>query len=285
MILKVAQLNAQKDTSSLLAMVGDGMDNGSRLPVKATFKGTYILNTASIENVGKGVLQVMIMHRFGKISDGAYELFGLDNATIRLGLDYGITERLMVTIGRSSFEKVFDGSIKYRILRQTSGNSMPVSLSLNTGLTYTTLRYPDKPYMNETFRTDYFTQLLLARKFSSNFSLQLTPSWIHQNLVPDTLDKNNQIVLGAGGRIKLTKRLSINAEYNYLFPNQVVTYKVYNSFSAGLDIETGGHVFQFVFSNSRGMVPPVFLTNTTDSWRDGGIYFGFNISRVFTVRK
>ena len=137
--------------------------------------------------------------------------------------------------------------------------------------------------MNGKYRTDYFTQLLLARKFSTKFSLQLTPSWIHYNLVPEAIDKNNVFVLGAGGRIKLTKRLSINAEYNYLFNNQVVTNKVYNSLSAGLDIESGGHVFQFVFSNSRGLIPTVFLPQTTDSWGDGGIYFGFNISRVFSV--
>lgn len=278
-----SSVTAQKDSGALMSTLSAQQDTMVQAVVNSTFKGTYILNTASVENVGKGVLQVMIMHRFGRISDGAYELFGLDNATIRLGLDYGITDRFMVTVGRSSFQKAFDASLKYRILRQATNKGQPVSLSLNTGITYTNLRYPDKPYMNGKYRTDYFTQLLLARKFSTKFSLQLTPSWIHYNLVPEAIDKNNVFVLGGGGRIKLTKRLSINAEYNYLFNNQVVTNKVYNSLSAGLDIETGGHVFQFVFSNSRGLIPTVFLPQTTDSWGDGGIYFGFNISRVFSV--
>jgi len=283
LITILSSAHAQKDSGALMADLATQQDSTVPELIKGTFKGTYILNTASVENIGKGVLQVMIMHRFGKVSDGAYELFGLDNATIRLGLDYGITDRLMVTVGRSSFQKAFDGSLKYRILRQASNKGQPISLSLNAGITYTNLRYPDKPYMNGKYRTDYFTQLLLARKFSTNFSLQLTPGWIHYNLVPEAIDKNNVFVLGAGSRLKLTKRLSINAEYNYLFNNQVVTNKVYNSLSAGLDIETGGHVFQFVFSNSRGLIPTVFLPQTTDSWGDGGIYFGFNISRVFSV--
>lgn len=282
-IITASSATAQKDSGALMSALAAQQDSTVPAVVKGTFKGTYILNTSSVENIGKGVLQVMIMHRFGRISDGAYELFGLDNATIRLGLDYGVTDRLLVTVGRSSFQKAFDASLKYRILRQSTNKGQPVSLSLNTGITYTNLRYPDKPYMNGKYRTDYFTQLLLARKFSTKFSLQLTPSWIHYNLVPEAIDKNNVFVLGAGGRIKLTKRLSINAEYNYLFNNQVVTNKVYNSLSAGLDIETGGHVFQFVFSNSRGLIPTVFLPQTTDSWGDGGIYFGFNISRVFSV--
>ncbi len=283
LLITASSAVAQKDTGALMSALAAEEVTTESAVVKGTFKGTYILNTASVENIGKGVLQVMIMHRFGRISDGAYELFGLDNATIRLGLDYGITDRLMVTVGRSSFQKAFDASLKYRILRQATNKGQPVSLSLNTGITYTNLRYPDKPYMNGRYRTDYFTQLLLARKFSTNFSLQLTPSWIHYNLVPEAIDKNDVFVLGAGGRLKLTKRLSINAEYNYLFNNQVVINKVYNLLSAGLDIETGGHVFQFVFSNSRGLIPTVFLPQTTDSWGDGGIYFGFNISRVFSV--
>lgn len=276
---------AQTDSSSMLARIAGPDSSGSVTLVKGTFKGTYILNTSSIEQIGKGVLQVMIMHRFGKISDGAYELFGLDNATIRLGLDYGITDRLMLTLGRSSFNKTYDASFKYRLISQSEDRIRPVSLGLNAGLAYTSVRYTDKPFMNGKYRTDYFAQLLIARKFSTNFSLQITPSWLHDNLVPNPEDKNDIFVFGAGGRIKLTKRLSINAEYNYLFPGQVETIPVHNSLSAGLDIETGGHVFQFVFSNSRGLIPNVFLANTTDSWGDGGIYFGFNISRVFSVGK
>lgn len=276
---------AQQDSISLLKTMTDLETQVPGTPVKGSFKGTYILNTPSVENIGKGVLQVMIMHRFGKISDGAYQLFGLDNATIRLGFDYGITDRLMVGIGRSSFEKTYDASAKYQLLRQSTNDKMPLSISLNTGFSYMTLKFADKDYLNATYRTSYFTQMLIARKFSPAFTLQITPSLLHYNLVPETADHNTVLVMGAGGRFKLTKRMSLNAEYNYLFPDQVVSEKVYSSLSAGLDIETGGHVFQFVFSNSQGLVPTNFLGRTTDSWGKGGIYFGFNISRVFNTGK
>lgn len=254
-------------------------------PVTGTFKGTYIQNTQSVEGVGAGVMQVMIMHRFGRISDGLYELFGLDNASIRLGLDYGINEKLMVGIGRSSFEKTLDASIKYRLLTQRSDNSIPITAAIYTGLAYVTLHYPDKAYYDSKYRTRYFTQLLLARKFSPKWSLQLTPSWLHYNLVPQKEDKNDVFALGLGGRVKFTKRMSLNVDYNYMFPGQVVTTETYNSLSAGIDIETGGHVFQFVFSNSRGLVPTSFISQTTEKWGDGDIYFGFNLSRVFQLKK
>lgn len=276
---------AQQDSLSLLQTMAGLETQAPGMPVKGSFKGTYILNTPSVENIGKGVLQVMIMHRFGKISDGAYQLFGLDNATIRLGFDYGITDRLMVGIGRSSFEKTYDASAKYQLLRQSTDGKIPLSISLNGGFSYMTLKFADKDYLNATYRTSYFTQVLIARKFSPAFTLQLTPSLLHYNLVPETADHNTVLVMGAGGRFKLTKRMSLNAEYNYLFPDQVVSEKVYSSLSAGLDIETGGHVFQFVFSNSQGLVPTNFLGRTTDSWGKGGIYFGFNISRVFNTGK
>ena len=282
--LLAVSLKAQTDTSSLLKEL-DAMDTARASFVEGTFKGTFIQNTASVESPAKGVLQVMIMHRFGKISDGAYDLFGLDNATIRLGLDYGITSRLAVSVGRSSFEKTYDGSLKYKVLRQTSNNSMPITLSLNAGITYITLKYDDKEYMDGTYRTRYFTQALIARKFSPAFSFQLTPTWLHYNLVPTREDENNIYALGGGGRIKLSKRISFNAEYTYLFPNQVNSTDVYNSLSGGIDIETGGHVFQLVFSNSVGTIPTNYIANTTDTWKDGGIYFGFNISRVFNITK
>ncbi|GAO43901.1 DUF5777 family beta-barrel protein [Flavihumibacter petaseus] len=257
----------------------------TKFPVTGTFKGTYIQNQASVESPKKGVLQVMIMHRFGRISDGLYDLFGLDNATIRLGFDYGITDKLAIGIGRSSYEKTYDASFKYRIFTQQSDNSMPLTTSLYAGLAYVTLHYPEKPYYDGKYRTNYFTQLLIARKFGSFFSLQLTPSWIHYNLVPEADDKNDVFAVGLGGRFRISKRVSFNTEYTYLLPDQVNSTQVYNSFSAGFDIETGGHVFQFVFSNSQGLVPTSFISQTAYQWRDGDIYFGFNLSRVFQLKK
>lgn len=271
--------------SSLLAMLDDSSKPGS-WPVKATFKAIHIVNAQTIESPAKHDLNFIIMHRFGKINDGAYNFFGLDNAEIRLGLDYGITDRLGIGIGRSSLEKTFDGYLKYKLLRQSEGSkSFPLSVSiLGTIATYT-LKYEDKPYLNTKYRTAYTMQMLLARKISSAVSLQLTPMWLHYNLVPTTEDKNDLFAATIGGRVKFTKRMSFTAEYNYLPSGQVNSVDIHNSLSMGIDIETGGHVFQLVFSNSQGMVESQYITRTTGRWSKGDIYFGFNVSRNFSLGK
>lgn len=271
--------------SSLLNMISDSMQaNEKPMPVKGTFKGLYVADMKTVESSARGALNFLIMHRFGRLNDGAYNFFGLDNATIRLGLDYGITDRLAVGIGRSSLEKTFDAYFKYRLLWQTDGSErMPLSLSVSGGLTNYTLKFVDKAYLNARYRTTYITQLIAARKFNSSLSLQLVPVWMHYNLVPTVNDKNDVFAIGAGGRMKITNRMSITAEYNYLLPNQVNSIDVHNALSLAWEIETGGHVFQLVFSNAQGMTEPQVISRTTGEWGDGDVYFGFNISRVFNI--
>lgn len=270
--------------SSLLSLLQDSVATSQASYLTGTFKATQIINTSTVEAPAKRTLQFMIMHRFGKLNEGGYALFGLDNAVIRFALDYGITNRLAVGIGRSSHEKVYDASLKYKLLRQQE-HKVPLSVSLYGLVANARLHYSDKPYLNFKYRTLYTTQLLLARKMSPNVSLQLAPAWIHFNLVPTAQDKNDVFALGIGGRMKITKRMSINADYNYLPSGQVASTSIYNSLSAGLDIETGGHVFQLVFSNSEGMIAPYYLTKTDGSWGNGDIYFGFNITRIFNFQK
>lgn len=272
--------------SSLLAMLNDSLSSNAKPEVvTGTFKATQIVNTPTVESPAKRTLQFLIMHRFGELSDGAYELFGLDNAEIRFGLDYGISDRFSLGIGRSSLDKTYDANLKYKLVRQTTGRS-PVSVSLYELLAHTTFpKTSDKPYMTARYRTSYTSQLLIARKFNRSLSLQLSPSFIHYNMVATAKDKNDVFALGIGGRMKVTNRMSLNAEYNYLPSNQVISSRVYNSLSLGLDIETGGHVFQLVFTNSRGMIAPYYLAKTAGTWNDGNIYFGFNISRAFNFNK
>ena len=284
LLITGAQANAQD--SSLLKMLDDSIAAVKKsVPVTGTFKGTKIIDLQSVEAPAKHVLNFMIQHRFGTINQGAYNLFGLDNATMRFGFDYGITNTLSIGVGRSTFEKMFDGYLKYKLIRQTEDNAVPVTADIVGGLYYNSLKYDSKPYLNSKYRTAYSAELLIARKFSRNLSLQLTPVWIHNNLVATTADKNNLFALGMAGRLKITRRFSLTAEYNYLPSGQVNSSKVYNSFSAGVDIETGGHVFQLHVTNSQGMVDPVFIAQTTGSWGDGNIYFGFNVSRAFNVGK
>ncbi|WPQ62234.1 DUF5777 family beta-barrel protein [Chitinophaga sancti] len=271
--------------SSLMKMMDDAVAESQKgQVVTGTFKATQIVNLPTVESPGKKSLQFMIMHRFGKLNGGAYELFGLDNASIRFALDYGITDRFSVGLGRSSVDKTFDGSLKYKLLQQKE-TGMPISVSLYGLITNYTQRYTDKPYLDAGYRTAYTTQVIIAKKFSSAFSFEVVPSWIHYNLTPTPEDKNDLFAVSAGGRLKFTKRMSVNAEYNYLLRNQVVSTKVYDAISGGIDIETGGHVFQLVFTNAAGMVGPYYLAKTDGSWGKGDIYFGFNITRNFNFKK
>jgi opacity protein-like surface antigen len=281
----IMAMPALAQDSTLLQQLEDSMQEQWHQDLSAgTFKATHIINTPTVEAPGKNGLEFLIMHRFGRLNEGSYALFGLDNATIRFGLDYGLTDRLSIGVGRSSLDKTYDGSVKWKALQQTKGR-MPVTASLYGLMTHTTLKYPDKPYINSKYRTSYVSQLLLARKFNSRLSLQLSPTWIHFNLVPTPQDKNDLFALGIGGRMKITKRISINGEYNYLPTDQVKSTEVHHSVSFGFDIETGGHVFQLVFTNSEGMTAPYYLAKTPGSWGDGDIFFGFNISRAFSFKK
>jgi hypothetical protein len=252
----------------------------------ATFKTTRIVNSQSVENPPVGNLKFVVSHHFGKLNDGAYNLWGLDQSTIRLGLEYGLTERLAIAVGRSSFEKTFDGFAKYKILRQSSGAKvMPVTVSLYTGIYLNSLewRYPERENYY-TSRLSFAYQLLIARKFSNTFSFQLTPTLIHKNLVEKIEDPNDIFALGYGGRVRLTNRITFNAEY-YQLLTQKTAEKFNNMLSLGFDLETGGHVFQLHFTNAQPLFERAFITETTGNWLKGDIYFGFNIVRVFTLKK
>ncbi len=254
----------------------------------ATFKSTRIMNGHSIERMPQGQLDVRISHRFGTLNSGGYNFFGLDQSNIHLGLEYGITNWLMVGVGRSEFEKTYDGFAKFSILRQSAGlKDMPVSVSVVTSIALKTIKFPDQTRTNYfTSRLAYVGQILVARKISEGLSIQLTPSYVHRNLVATELDPNDILALGAGARLKLTKRLSLNGEYYYIAnPKTYMNPQIYNPLSIGFDIETGGHVFQLFFTNSLGMTEKQFIGATTGQWKKGDIHFGFNISRVFTLKK
>ncbi len=277
----------EKDESDDLANMLNESDPSASVKTEytiATFKTTRIINSHSIENTGKGVLDLKISHRFTSIDKGVKDFFGLDGATIRLGLDYGLTDGITLGIGRNSYEKEYDGYVKAKILRQS--NRSPLSVSYVGSSMIQTLDanvlLGQKYYFSN--RVCFANQILVARKFSQSLSLQFMPTHVHYNLVEMQKDANDLIALGFGGRLKLSKRVSMNLEYFYQLPDLKLAGTT-NSLSVGFDIETGGHVFQLHFTNSSGMTERTYVGRTTDKWTDGGIRFGFNISRVFTVRK
>lgn len=284
LILVQGKLFAQEDLLDLL--------NQDSVPeinyASATFKSTRIMNGHSIEKMPPGQLDFRISHRFGLLSSGPYEFFGLDQSNVHFGLDYGITDWLMLGIGRGTYEKTFDGFAKFTCLRQSSGaRVMPVSVSILSSVALKSVRWSDPERENYfSSRLSYTAQVMIARKISQGLSVQVTPSYVHRNLVPTELDPNDLIAVGAGGRIKLTRRISFNAEYYYMVnPKARMSQQIYDPLSIGFDIETGGHVFQLIFTNSLAMIEKGFIGETTGNWLKGDVHFGFNISRVFTLKE
>ena len=284
MFLPFGRIQAQ-DLENLLEKQMETSTN----PVTATFKATRILNGHSIERMPEGQLDFRISHRFGRINGGAYEFFGLDQANIHLSLEYGVADWLMVGVGRGTFEKTVDGFVKVSPLRQSSGkSSFPLSVSWMSGMYINGLRWTDPEQENQfKHRLEFAHQLLIARKFGPRFSLQVSPSYLHRNMVETSGDPNDLFAMGGGSRIKITKRITFNAEYFYVFAPDPSTLSapINNPLSLGVDIETGGHVFQLIFTNSVAMRENGFLGQTTGRWLDGDIHFGFNISRVFQLKK
>ncbi|MEP6646496.1 MAG: DUF5777 family beta-barrel protein [Saprospiraceae bacterium] len=276
------QILAQKE-QTLLSLLGR---EETTEYAAASFKTDHVINLHSLESTAAGVLDVKICHRFGFLSGGLYQLFGLDQATIRIGADYGITDRLSIGLGRSSYEKTYDGFIKYKLLRQSTGlRNMPFTVAIlgTTCIETVHWAHPERDNLF-TSRLYHVAQIIIGRKFSSAFSFQVSPTLVHRNLVSTVAEKNDVIAFGFAGRIKLSKRLSLNAEYIYLLPDQV-SQAVHNSLSFGFDIETGGHVFQLHLTNSTSMVERGFVAENIGDWRKGDIHIGFNISRVFTIVK
>lgn len=252
----------------------------------ATFKSTRIVSGHSIERMPEGQLDFRISHRFGELNSGVYNLWGLDQANIHLSLEYGITDWLMTGIGRGTYEKTFDGFVKFSILRQSKGaRNMPVSISFLSSSALNSLKWEGEGKLHFWNRFSYVHQLLVARKINEIISLEVNPTFVHRNLVATELDPNDLWSIGAGARVKLTKRVSINAEYYFVTSplNDFRSQTTYNPLSVGFDIETGGHVFQLHLTNSLAMIEKGFIGETTGDWLDGGIHFGFNISRVFAV--
>ncbi len=251
-----------------------------------TFKGTRLVNGHTVETKAKNTLEFIFAHRFGAINGGLYEMFGLDDAYVRLGLDYGITDNLSVSIGRNSVDKTMDGYAKYKLVRQSKGAKVfPVTITALGGTAYKSS--PKKESTPAGFenidRLAYVGQLLIARKFTPRFSLQLMPTMIHKNAVDQHEEKNDQIALGFGGRIKITKSVALTSEYYYRF--DVMDNNPYkNTFGLGIDIETGGHVFQLVLTNTRGLTERAFITETEGDFGAGDIHLGFNVTRTFQLK-
>ena len=277
-----SDLFAQEE--DLLKLVGD--DKPKKEIVKNAFKSPRIINGQSMEFLRPGTMDFRILHRFGQLDQGYKNFFGLDQASMRMGFDFGILKNLMVGVGRSTYKKELDAYFKYAPLLQSKGKgAFPFTLAAVAGITMDGMPWADPDRQNFfTSRLGYFFQAIIGRMMTEKLTLQLTPTLVHQNLIKLAADSNNVFALGIGGRFRLSRRVALTWDY----------YHVYNSFtdadyqdplSVGVDIETGGHVFQLHFSNSTGMNERAFITETTGKWDKMEIRFGFNLSRVFQLKK
>ncbi|MCC7232437.1 MAG: hypothetical protein IT242_05795 [Bacteroidia bacterium] len=275
-------------SQDLLSMVEDSASHPKDYTV-ATFKSTRLINMHTLATLGRRTLDFRISHRFGAINTGSYNAWGVDGpANIRLGLAYSPDGRIMVGIGRSSYEKILDGFVKYRLFRQTTDDKMPAGITLLAGMYYTAQKDPNETstgynkYDYLSNRLSYHFEVIAGRKFTRSFSMQFAPWLTHYNLVEQASDKNDAYGIATCIRLKFTRRSAITFEYGYRINNPSAT-KYYDTMGIGYELETGGHVFQVHLTNSFGITENQFFDRTETKWDDAGIRLGFNISRVFTL--
>lgn len=291
--VSVASTYAQDDLMKLMEQ--EAPDKPT--PVFATFKSTRLVNLHTNEGMKAKHLDFRIQHRFQKVnvdkenSYGFYDMFGLDGAVMRLGFEYGVTNKWMIGVGRSTVGKTYDFMTKYKILEQTRGkNSMPVSLSYYGNMGISTAEWEDKKRNNFfTSRLTFVNQFILTRKFNDYVSLMLSPTLVHHNLVQAKSQSNDIFALGMGGSFKISRSTRFNIEYiprlNARDEKDLSGTQYYDALSIGFDIETGGHVFQLHFANSQGLIEQQFISRNTSKPDFSEIRFGFNLSRVFSFEK
>ncbi|MBA9074331.1 opacity protein-like surface antigen [Flavobacterium gossypii] len=243
----------------------------------AAFKGLQVITMQSTKMPAKKEFYFVVSHRFGTVKGGISEFFGFDDATTKIGGIYGLTDWLSVSGSRHTLSKIYEASVKYRLARQSDAFPFEI-VGYNTLDINSQLKKDDYPKIEFSDRLTYVSQLIVSRKLSERLSLELVPSFIHKNLYNPAIENDNQFAMGYGGRMKLTKRLSVNLEYAYNFDKP----SFYNNpLSVGLDVETGGHIFQLLFTNSQSMTESGYLTGAAGDWGKGDFFFGFNLYRVF----
>lgn len=279
-LLLVATVSAQ-DTTAIAGW--DKPEQPESEKVYGIFKSTRVINAHSVDMLRKGNLDFRILHRFGFVNEGLKEMFGLDEASMRMGFDYGITDDLTIGIGRSTYRKELDLYGKWRLMQQAGGETpKALSLALAAGwLVWTEESFaPVKPGTVDRF--SYYIQLLAGRRFNSVFSAQLSPIFLRTN-TPLGGGERNLFAAGIGMRYKLSKRLALTMDYHPVLSG--LGDDNTNPLSVGIDIETGGHVFQLHFTNTTGMNERAYISETYGDFFKGDIRFGFNLSRMFQLGK
>jgi hypothetical protein len=278
LFLGVGFASAQDDLFNQL----DSVKSNKKEIETAAFKALQVCNMQSTKLPVKGEFYLLISHRFGDLSYGINNFFGLDNALTKIGGIYGATNWLSLGLSRHTYNKTYELAAKYKLANQIVDGFPITIVGYNTMDINSELEKAVNPQLKFKNRLAFTTQLLLSRKFSDNFSLEVAPILVHKNLYDDTIDQKDLYLIGTGGRYKLSKRLSLNLEYAARLGSKINGSPYHNPLTIGLDIDTGGHIFQMVFSSSQPMNDVAIFSNSTGSWEGKkSLFFGFNMYRVF----
>jgi hypothetical protein len=296
-IVGLGSVKAQKtvqDTSGTDSLMNALTGSPQGEPVIATFKATRLILSETTETIKKNNLNFIVIHRFGDIGGtdgGGKTLWGFDNSSdILIGFEYGLTNNLDIDFARSKYEQLLELGLKYNILHQKNDNSIPVAVTLIGKAALKPYSVSTNVYDDYTNRLNYFAQVVIARKFSPKLSMQISPSFLRNNLPFPYLAGNEKNIfsLSAAGRLKVTKRLGIVVDYAHPFSSfrkNSNSPKFYDPSGVGIEIETGGHVFTMNFSNAQAISPINYLADTQSNWSKGQYRFGFTISRVFDFNR
>ncbi|WP_291102100.1 MULTISPECIES: DUF5777 family beta-barrel protein [unclassified Flavobacterium] len=274
----IGYASAQDDLLNQL----DAQKSNDKQIETAAFKGLQICNMQSTKLPAQGEWYMVVSHRFGDLTKGFDNFFGMDNALTKVGGIYGATNWLSFGASRQTYNKIYELTAKYKFANQVESGFPVTIVGYNTMDINSALKNTIYPNLKFTDRLAYTSQLLMSRKFSESFSFEAAGVYVHKNLYEGSFEQKDQYFVGAGTRYKLSKRMSVNLEYAarmILIEGFVSPY--HNPLSVGLDIETGGHVFQLVVSNSQPMNDVAVFSNASGNWNGGSLYFGFNMYRVF----
>ena len=263
---------------SLLMELEDESENKSSDEI-STFKAIKIINNQSTKQASEKELYLYVSHRFGSINGGIKTLFGLDIANTKIELLYGLSNNLQIGFSRESLKKTYALNAKYNLTTQTS--KLPFNSSLYASYNYNSSLNEDiYPNLNNSDRNFFFGQLLLSKSFNDKISLQLSPSYAKKGFTETIFEQEDNVILGVASSYRISNRLAFNVEYSANLDRPEIS-PFSDVLSFGIDIETGGHVFQLLFSNTQTIDDVSVMTDAEGSWKNGEIYFGFNILRVF----
>jgi hypothetical protein len=263
---------------SLLMKLENESENKSSNEI-STFKAIKIINNQSTKQASEKELYLYVSHRFGSINGGIKTLFGLDIANTKIELLYGLSNNLQIGFSRESLKKTYALNAKYNLTTQTS--KLPFTSSFYLSYNYNSSLNEDiYPNLNNSDRNFFFGQLLLSKSFNDKISLQLSPSYAKKGFTETIFEQEDNLILGVASSYRISNRLAFNIEYSANLDRPEIS-PFSDVLSFGIDIETGGHVFQLLFSNTQTIDDVSVMTDAEGSWKNGEIYFGFNILRVF----